>query len=96
MKTTLVLLLALLTFSSPDVFARGKKIKPPHIETVTADSITVKNGTQSRSYKITQNTSVEINGSRSAAADLKPGMSVMVLSGYDANVATSISAGNIQ
>ena len=94
----LLVILALVFAPSSDLYAKGKKVKtePPHIESVTADSITVKNGHESRTYKITSGTTIELNGNRVTPIALKSGMQVVVTPGCDDTVASSIAAGNVQ
>jgi len=94
----LLVVLALTFASSSDLYAKGKKVKtePPHIESVTADSITIKNGHESKTYKITRGTSIELNGYKADASALKPGMQVAVTPGCDERIASSIAAGDIQ
>ena len=72
------------------------KATAPQIKSVSADSITVQNGTRTRTYKITNFTSIELNGSKVSVSALKPGMPVTVEAGVDETVAQSISAGHVQ
>ncbi len=111
MKRFITFFVAVLTFAflMPD-FAAGKgaagkkptpnstpaKAMPPHIESISADSITVKNGTRTRTYKITNFTSIELNGSKVPVSALKTGMPVTVEAGVDETVAQSICAGHVE
>ncbi|MCX6967837.1 MAG: hypothetical protein NTZ46_08695 [Verrucomicrobia bacterium] len=100
-----------LAFLMPDTYAAGKsapakkkpaaqstpgKTLPPHIEAISADSITVKNGTRTITYKITAFTSIQLNGMKAPVSSLKSGMPVTVEAGVDESVALTICAGHVE
>ena len=70
--------------------------KTPHIyttiESVDANSITVKGPKGTTNYKITADTQITFKGSTVKVTDLKPGMRVSVTAGMDATVAERINA----
>ncbi|MEY2548504.1 MAG: hypothetical protein QOD64_1086 [Verrucomicrobiota bacterium] len=79
----------------------GSKKKPtappapapsPTIVAVTADSLTIKDAQASKTLGISQFTEINVNGRKSTAADLKPGMTVNVTLGTDPSKASRINA----
>lgn len=77
--------------------ARPKPTPPPRhtvIASITSDSITIDTGLNIKSYKLDQKTQFTYLGRRVALNDLKPGMRVSVIPGFDAGTAVSISAGD--
>ena len=89
----LVIILAILTISvlSPDSFAASKGKKPKatptpekvnasgsKITTVSGDSITIEYSKTSTTYKMSNETLIEVDGKRARSSELKPGMKVEV------------------
>jgi|SRR5579862_2141845 len=69
--------------------------KPPThslIVSITATSIRVQEGKESKSFAINSDTEIDYNGQRVTASDLKPGMRVEVTQGMDEGVAERINA----
>jgi hypothetical protein len=68
----------------------------PHIyttiESVDANSITIKGPKATSTYKITPQTEITFKGETVAVTDLKPGMRVSVTAGTDATEAERIAA----
>jgi len=104
MKKSYALFLAVLVVAFPmtDLYAKGKKastppprVGAPHIESISSDSVTVKNGTKSKTYKIAPFTRIELNGRKADVNELKSGMRVNVLSACDESIAKTISAGSV-
>ena len=92
----LTVLFGALTLNS--AFAASKK-KPaptpaagPTITSVSATSITITEGKTAKTLTITQFTEVYVNGVKSTAAALKPGMTVNVTLGTDPTKANRINA----
>jgi hypothetical protein len=81
-------------------FAASKKkpkkppalIQSPTISSVTASSITINDGTVTKTFTITQFTEIIVNGQKATAALLKPGMVANVTMGTDPTKASRISA----
>lgn len=94
-----VFVLLAITAAAP-AFAEGRKGKPSptpaHHDTVISKagptSITISDDKTSRTYTITQFTEVIVNGQKGGAADLKPGMKVVVTIGMDPSKASRINA----
>jgi len=76
------LLLCLLLAPAAIAAGKGKPKAPQHHETVigsvSASSITIKEDKTERTFAISPFTEITVNGSKAAAADLKPGMFVSV------------------
>ncbi len=70
------------------------KAAPQHttISLVSSDSITIQSGKESKTFKITQDTAIELKGSRATVADLKPGMRVSITPGLEPTIAGHITA----
>ena len=62
------------------------------IASISANSITVNSGTNSKTYKIDQGTQFTYQGNSVKAADLKPGMRVSIATGADDTTASAVSA----
>jgi hypothetical protein len=81
---TFVVSLLLISAIAPAVgFDKKKKAKPPeHHETViasvTPSAVTITEDKTTKTFAITQFTEISVNGRKSTAADLKPGMLVSV------------------
>ena len=93
---SLALLFGALTLN-PAFGASKKKPAPtappgPVISSVTATSITITEGKAAKTLTITQFTEVYVNGVKSTAAALKPGMTVNVILGTDPTKANRINA----
>jgi len=94
----LLLFLALLSLLSlpHGASAKPKPTPKPHIHTViqsiSSDSITVKEPKETKTYKIGQFTDITYNGQPVKATDLKPGMRVEVSANTDITVADRIDA----
>ena len=94
-----IFLLCLGVLTSPGLFAASKKkaIPPPVVQTptiaaVTANSVTIKDAQSSKTLTIDQFTEITVNGRKSTAAELKPGMAVTVTLGTDSTKASRINA----
>ncbi|MGB8354921.1 MAG: hypothetical protein WCD79_13580 [Chthoniobacteraceae bacterium] len=94
----LLSLLALLALLSCPVDASTKPKATPKpnihtvIESISTDSITVKEPKETKTYKIGQFTEITYNGQPAKTADLKSGMRVEVSSNTDTTVADRIDA----
>ena len=62
------------------------------IASITANSITVNSGTNSKTYKIDQATEFTYQGNSVKATDLKPGMRVSIATGADDATASTVNA----
>ena len=87
----------LLTVSPPAIAGSKKKAAPPQVQapaitSVTANSVTVIEATTTRTLGINQFTEITVNGQKSTAAELKPGMTVTVTLATDPMKASRISA----
>ena len=93
-----ILLLALLSLLALPHGASAKPKPTPKpdvhtlIESISADSITVKEPKETKTYKIGQFTEITYNGGPAKSTDLKPGMRVEVSSNTDTTVADRIDA----
>jgi hypothetical protein len=91
---------ALIQILAPDPgFAAGRKKKaspteqrPPVISNVTANSITVTNQKETRTFIVTPFIEINVNGQKGTIADLKSGMRVNVTIGVDPTRAGRIVA----
>ena len=88
-----------LTFIAPDTaLARSKKkpasTPPPQstIASLSATSITITEGTVSKTYAITPFTEILVRGQRATLADLQPGMVASVAAATSPNQASRINA----
>ena len=108
MKSSRVIILTLsvalsLLWTNPASAAKKGRVKPTpvpekieagtKIESVGGETISVKSGKTTQTYKIDGRTAISINGKKGAAADLKPGMHVQVdASKITPDLAASIAA----
>jgi hypothetical protein len=91
---------ALIQIVAPDPgFAAGRKKKVPPVEqhdhvisNVTANSITVTNQKETRTFIVTPFIEINVNGQKGTIADLKSGMRVNVTIGIDPTRAGRIVA----
>jgi hypothetical protein len=91
-------------FASDPAFAAGRKKKasPPeqHLEpvitSVTANSLTVTDQRETRTFIVSPFTEISVNGQRATIADLKSGMKVNVTIGVDPTRAGRIVASGTQ
>ena len=75
---------------------RGKKAEPPKIEKIDAEAITVRNGHDEKTFKINDQTHIDLNGVKATVKDLKVGMQVSVKEDLiDPRTASAIIAGNV-
>jgi len=76
--------------------AKSTPAPPKHtvISTVSAESITVDTGSGSKTYKITKNTEITFGGKNVKVDELKAGMRVSVVAGFDTSTAGEIAASN--
>ena len=64
------------------------------ITSVSADSISITEDKEAKTFKISQFTEVTVRGQKATLADLKPGMAVSVTIGSDPTTAGRIAAGD--
>jgi hypothetical protein len=91
---------ALIQILAPDpglAAGRKKKVSPPEqqdpvISNVTANSITVTNQKETRTFIVTPFIEINVNGQKGTIADLKSGMRVNVTIGVDPTRAGRIVA----
>ena len=92
---SLLALIALLSCPA-DASTKPKPTPKPDfhtvIESISADSITVKEPKETKTYKIDRYTEITYNGQPVKTTDLKPGMRVEVSSNTDTTVASRIDA----
>jgi hypothetical protein len=62
------------------------------IALISGDTISIAAGKETKTYKIDQQTQIELKGVRATVADLKPGMRVSITPGVDASLAGYILA----
>jgi len=100
LSVALFVCLLALSFVAPDVaLAKSKKksaapTPPPQsiIGNVSATSITITEGTVSKTYSITPFTEIVVRGQRATVAELQPGMVATVAASTSPNQASRINA----